>query len=125
MGFDSDIPDARNCSLARKRYSIDLGFKFPIRMFRYRRGDSKVVWVVIFQVLREASTSNSDFIQTIATTSREALVHLSLQQTADAIASSRSTLGADSSLARALLATILSSGKSPISYDTNSKKDFV
>ena len=37
----SDIPDARNRSLARKRHFSNLGFKLPIGMFRYRRGGSK------------------------------------------------------------------------------------
>ena len=34
------IPDARDCSLARKHQFSDLGFKFPIGMFRYIRGGS-------------------------------------------------------------------------------------
>ena len=38
---NSDMPDARDLSLARKRYFSDLGFKFPIGMFSYRRGGSK------------------------------------------------------------------------------------
>ena len=72
----SDMTDVRDCSLARKRYFRDFVFKFPIRMFRYRRGGSKSYWVVILQVSRGASTLNSDFIKTIATASREALAHL-------------------------------------------------
>ena len=36
----SDMTDVRDCSLARKRYFRDFVFKFPIRMFRYRRGGS-------------------------------------------------------------------------------------
>ena len=68
MGIShSDIPDARGRSLVQKRYFSNLGFKFPIGMLKYRRGESKVDCVVIFPVLRGTSTSNSDFIQTIAT----------------------------------------------------------
>ena len=37
----SDMPYARDISLARKRYFSDLGFKFPIGILRYRRGGSK------------------------------------------------------------------------------------
>ena len=51
----SDMPDARDLSLARKRYFSDLGFKFFIGMFRYIRGGSKADWVVIFWVPRGAS----------------------------------------------------------------------
>ena len=50
----------------------NLGFKFPIGMFRYRRGGSKADWVVILRFPRGASTSNSNFIQTIATASKQA-----------------------------------------------------
>ena len=121
----SDIPDARYCSLARKRFFSDLGFNFPIGMFRYRRGGSKADWVVIFRVPRETSTSNSDFFQTIATTSREAPENLSRRQTSDAIASIQSTVGANSRLASALLAAILPGGTSLIFCDANSEKDFV
>ena len=68
----SDIPDARDFSLARNLYFSDFGFKFPIGIFRNRRGGSKADWVVIFRFPRGASTSNSNFIQTIATVSRQA-----------------------------------------------------
>ena len=37
----SDIPDTRDRSLARRCYFSDLGFKFPIGFFKYRRGGSK------------------------------------------------------------------------------------
>ena len=121
----SDMPDTRDCSPARKCYFSDIDFKFPIGMFRYRRSGSKTDWVVIFRVPRGASTSNSDFIQTIANTSREAPEHLSRRQTSDAIASIRSIVGANSRLARELLATILPNGTSHIFCDTNSEKDFV
>ena len=81
----SDMPDARYLSLARKRYFRELGFNFPIGMFKYRRGVSKVYWVIIFRVPMGTSTSNSYFIQTIANASREAPAHLSRWQTYDSI----------------------------------------
>ena len=118
-------PDARDCSLARKHQFSDLGFKFPIGIFRYRRVGSKEYWFGIFRVPKGASTSNYDFIQTIATASREAPAHLSQSQTSDAISTIRSTVGADSRLAIKLLATILPDGKSPIFCDTNSEKKFM
>ena len=43
-----DIPDARNCSLARKHQFSDLGFKFPIGMFLYRRCGNKAYCFGIF-----------------------------------------------------------------------------
>ena len=42
MGIgNSDMTDARNCSLAQRFYVSELGFKFPIEIFKYRRGGSK------------------------------------------------------------------------------------
>ena len=89
--YHNDIPDTRDRSLVRKCYFSDLGFKFTIAIFRYRRGGSKSYWVVIFWVPMGTSTSNSNFIQIIATVSREAIAHLSWHQTSDAIASIWST----------------------------------
>ena len=43
-----DITDARDCSLARKRHFSDLGFKFPIGMFLYRRCGNKAYCFGIF-----------------------------------------------------------------------------
>ena len=37
----SDMPDVTDISLAQKCYFSDLGFDFPIGMFRYRIGGSK------------------------------------------------------------------------------------
>ena len=51
MGIgQSEMSDARDRSILRKIYLIDVGFKFTIGMFRYRRGGSKEYWVVIFRI---------------------------------------------------------------------------
>ena len=71
------MQDARDCSIVRKHSISDLGFKFPIGMFRYRQGGIKEDWVVIFQIPQGASTSSTDFIKTIAAASIEALEQLS------------------------------------------------
>ena len=66
----SEMPDARDRSIVRKCYLSNLGFNFPVGMFRYRRGGSKADWVDIFQITQGASTSSTNFIKTIATASR-------------------------------------------------------
>ena len=119
------MPDARDCSIARECYLSNLGFKFPIVMFRYRRGGSKADWVVIFWIPQGTSTSSTDFIKTIAAESREALAYLLRQKTSDAVASIWSTVGSNSRLATASLSTLLPDGTSPIFCDTKSENDFV
>ena len=37
----SEMPDVMDCSIARKCYLSEFGFKLPIVIFRYRRGGSK------------------------------------------------------------------------------------
>ena len=46
----NETRDARDISIARKRYPINLGFKFFIGMFKYRRGGSKADCFVIFWI---------------------------------------------------------------------------
>ena len=46
----SETPDARDCSIVRKRHLSNHDFNFPVEMFRYRRGGSKADWVDIFQI---------------------------------------------------------------------------
>ena len=65
-----EIPYARDHSIERKSYPSNLGFKFPIGIFRYRRGGIKLYWVVIFQTPQGTSTPSTDFIKTIAEASR-------------------------------------------------------
>ena len=108
----SEMPDARYRSIVRKCYLRNLGFNFPVGMFRYRRGGIKADWVDIFQITQGASTSSTNFIKTIATASREAPSNFSKKHTSDAIDSMKSKVGSNSILATALLSTLLTYGTS-------------
>ena len=119
------MPDVMDFSIARKCYLIDLGFKLPIGMFRYRRGGSKSDQVVIVQTPQETSNSSIDFIKTTAVVTREAPAHLLRRLTSDAIASIWSTVGSNGRPATALISAILPDGTSPIFYDTKGENDFV
>ena len=47
MGIcQSEITDDRDRAITQKSYIRYLGFKFPIWIFRYRRGGSKSCWVL-------------------------------------------------------------------------------
>ena len=109
----SEMPDVMDFSIARKCYLIDLGFKLPIGMFRYRRGGSKSDQVVIVQTPQETSNSSIDFIKTTAAVTREAPAHLLRWQTSYAITSIRSTVGSNSIISIALLYTLLQGGDTP------------
>ena len=121
----SEMPDVMDFSIARKCYLIDLGFKLPIGMFRYRRGGSKADQVVILQIPKGTSNSNSYFIKTTAASSREAPTHLLRRLTSDAIDSIWYTVGSNSRPATVLLSKLLPDGTSPIFYDTKGENDFV
>ena len=126
MGIgQSEMPDARDSSIVWKCYLSNLGFKFSVGIFRYRRGGSKSDWVVIFWIFQGASTSSTNFIKTIAVASIEALSQLLRRHTSDAIASIQSTVGSNSRLATALLSTLLPDGTSPIFCDTKIENEFV
>ena len=94
MGIgQSEMPDARDSSIVRECYLSNLGFKFSVVIFRYRRGASKADWFVIFWIFQGAPTSSTNFIKTIAAASIEALSHLLRRHTSDSIASIWSTFG--------------------------------
>ena len=121
----SEMPDVMDFSIARKCYLIDLGFKLPIGMFRYRRGGSKSDQVVIVQTPQETSNSSIDFIKTTAAVTREAPAHLLRWQTSYAITSIRSTVGSNSIISIALIYTLLPDSTSTIFCDAKSENEFV
>ena len=118
MGISqSEIPDARDRSIAQKRYLSNLGYKFLIGMFGYRRGGSKSYWFVIFSIPQGASTPTTDLIKTIAEASRKSLARLSRWKTSDSIASIWYIVGSNNRLSTALLSTLLPDCMSPIFCD--------
>ena len=119
------MPDARDCSIVRKCHLSNLGFNFPVGMFRYIRGGSKADWVDIFQITHGASTSSTNFIKTIAKASREAPSHLLRRHTSDDIASICSRVGSNSRLATTLFSTLLPDGTYPIFCDSKIENKFV
>ena len=121
----SEILDARYCSVVRKCYLSNLGFNFSIGIFRYRRGGSGSDWVVIFRTTQGASTSSTNFIKTISASLRESLSHLLRRHSSDGIASIRSTVDSNSRLATTLISTLLPDGTFPIFCDIKTKNEFV
>ena len=89
----SEMPDVMDCSIARKCYLSEFGFKLPIVIFRYRRGGSKEYQVVIVQIPQGTSNSSTYFIKTTAAESREAPTHFLRRLNSDAIDSIWSTVG--------------------------------
>ena len=91
--YQIEMTDARCRSIAWKFYLSNIGFKFLIEMFRYRRCGSKAYWVFILRIPRGTSNSSDDFIKNISAASREAPEHLSRRKTSYSIASIWSTVG--------------------------------